>query len=86
MQSAMVDHREMVEEDNHRQVVFLVRLGMNLQRQKKASTKSILLTDKPFRINKILVQKIMTVNSSRTLKRNQEVENRKTEQKTYPKV
>ena len=88
MRSAMVDLREMEEEDNHRQVGFLVRLDMNLLRLKKVSTKSISLTDKLFRINKILVlQKIMTVNSSKTHRKNQEVENHKTEElKTSPKV
>ena len=88
MRSAMVDHREMEEEDNHRRVGFLVRLDMNLLRLKKVSTKSISLTDKLFRINKILVlPKIMTVNSSKTHRKNQEVENHKTEeQKTSQKV
>ena len=88
MQSAMVDHREMEEEDNHLRVGFLVRLDMNLLRLKKVSTKSISLTDKLFRINKILVlPKIMTVNSSKTHRKNQEVENHKTEeQKTSQKV
>jgi hypothetical protein len=88
MRSAMVDHREMEEEDNHRRVGFLVRLDMNLLRLKKVSTKSISLTDKLFRINKILVlPKIMTVNLSKTHRKNQEVENhKKEEQKTSPKV
>ena len=87
MRSAMVDHREMEEEDNHRRVGFLVRLDMNLLRLKKVSTKSISLTDKLFRINKILVPKIMTVNSSKTHRKNREVENhKKEEQKTSQKV
>ena len=78
----MVAHREMEEEDNHQQVVFLVRLDMNLRKPKKVLIKSISLTDKPFKINKILSVKIMTVNLFHKIHRkNQEVEYLKTDPK-----
>ena len=83
----MVAHREMEEEDNHQQVVFLVRLDMNLRKPKKVLIKSISLTDKPFKINKILSVKIMTVNLFHKIHRkNQEVEYLKTDPKMQLKI
>jgi hypothetical protein len=76
---AMVDHKEMQEEGNLQPVVFLERLDMNLLKLKKVSIKSILLTDKPFKISRILLEKILkTVNLFHNIHRkNLGVENHK---------
>ena len=73
----------MQEEGNHQPVVFLEGLGMNLLKLKKASIKSILLMDKPFKISRILLEKIIkTVNLFHNIHRkNLEVENHKTDLK-----
>jgi hypothetical protein len=75
----MEDHKEMQEEDNLQPVVFLERLDMNLLKPKKVSIKSILLTDKPFKISRILLVIILkTVNLFHNIHRkNLGVENHK---------
>ena len=77
----------MEEEGNRQPVVFLVRLDMNLRKQKKVSIKSISHTDKQFKINKIPSVKIMTVNSFHKIHRkNQEVEYQKIDPKMQLKI
>ena len=86
----MVGHKEMPEEGNLQLVVFLERQDMNLLKLKKVLTKSILLMDKLFKINRIPEpeMKIMTVNLSLKIqhRKNQEVECQKTDLKKYLKI
>lgn len=85
----MLGRKETLEEDNLQLVEFLERQDMNLLKLKKVLTKSILLMDKLFKINRIPEpeMKIMTVNLSLKMHRkNQEVECQKTDLKKYLKI